>query len=216
MLAPTIASPESAGMSKSALDRIETHLKSRYIDAGRFPGTQLAGLSPRQGGAQRGAGPCRRRAQGSRQGRHHLPHLFDDQADHGGGLHDAGRGRQGRARRARPQIHPGMEGPRRVRRRQRAELHDEAAGAADADRRSPASHLGADLRPAAAQQCRRRLSRGQNRGHGAGENTRRHDQGPRASSRWSSRPERPGIIRCPSTCSAISSAGFRASRSTSF
>jgi CubicO group peptidase (beta-lactamase class C family) len=41
MLAPTPASPESAGMSKAALDRIEAHLKHRYIDAGRFPGTQL-------------------------------------------------------------------------------------------------------------------------------------------------------------------------------
>src|SRR3954465_1117289 len=41
MLAPTPASPESVGMSKSALDRIDAHLKSRYIDAGRFPGTHL-------------------------------------------------------------------------------------------------------------------------------------------------------------------------------
>jgi CubicO group peptidase (beta-lactamase class C family) len=41
MLAPTPASPESAGMSKRALDRIEDHLQRRYIDAGRFPGTQL-------------------------------------------------------------------------------------------------------------------------------------------------------------------------------
>jgi CubicO group peptidase (beta-lactamase class C family) len=41
MLAPTPASPESAGMSSTALARIEQHLKSRYIDAGRFPGTQL-------------------------------------------------------------------------------------------------------------------------------------------------------------------------------
>jgi CubicO group peptidase (beta-lactamase class C family) len=41
MLAPTPASPESAGMSKAGLDRTEAHLKSRYIDAGRFPGTQL-------------------------------------------------------------------------------------------------------------------------------------------------------------------------------
>src|ERR1700742_4085720 len=39
MLAP--ASPESAGMSKAALDRVEDHLKRRYIDAGRFPGRQL-------------------------------------------------------------------------------------------------------------------------------------------------------------------------------
>ena len=41
MLAPTPASPESVGMSRPALDRIEDHLKRRYIDAGRFPGTQL-------------------------------------------------------------------------------------------------------------------------------------------------------------------------------
>src|SRR5258708_35961423 len=41
MLAPTVASPEAAGMSKAALDRLEAHLRHRYIDAGRFPGTQL-------------------------------------------------------------------------------------------------------------------------------------------------------------------------------
>jgi CubicO group peptidase (beta-lactamase class C family) len=41
MLAPTRASPESVGMSKAALERAEAHLKRRYIDAGRFPGTQL-------------------------------------------------------------------------------------------------------------------------------------------------------------------------------
>src|SRR5450755_2959048 len=41
MLAPTPACPESAGMSKAAFDRIEDHLKRRYVDAGRFPGTQL-------------------------------------------------------------------------------------------------------------------------------------------------------------------------------
>jgi CubicO group peptidase (beta-lactamase class C family) len=41
MLAPTPASPESAGMSATALARIDGHLKRQYIDAGRFPGTQL-------------------------------------------------------------------------------------------------------------------------------------------------------------------------------
>jgi CubicO group peptidase (beta-lactamase class C family) len=41
MSALTLASPESAGMSRAAFDRIEDHLKRRYIDAGRFPGTQL-------------------------------------------------------------------------------------------------------------------------------------------------------------------------------
>src|ERR1700736_3188706 len=41
MLAPTSASPEAAGMSRTAFDRLEAHLKHKYIDAGRFPGTQL-------------------------------------------------------------------------------------------------------------------------------------------------------------------------------
>ena len=41
MLAPTPASPESAGMSQAAFDRIEAHLRRRYVEAGRFPGTQL-------------------------------------------------------------------------------------------------------------------------------------------------------------------------------
>jgi CubicO group peptidase (beta-lactamase class C family) len=41
MLTPTLASPESAGMSKAAFDRIDNHLRQRYIDTGRFPGTQL-------------------------------------------------------------------------------------------------------------------------------------------------------------------------------
>ncbi|MET4797781.1 serine hydrolase domain-containing protein [Bradyrhizobium sp. LB11.1] len=41
MLAPTPASPESVGMSKAALDRVDAHLKNRYIDPGRFPGTHL-------------------------------------------------------------------------------------------------------------------------------------------------------------------------------
>src|ERR1700743_2470605 len=36
-----LTSPESAGMSKTAFERIETHLRQRYIEAGRFPGTQL-------------------------------------------------------------------------------------------------------------------------------------------------------------------------------
>ena len=41
MFAPTPASPESAGMSKAGFDRVEAHLKHRYIDAGRFPGAQM-------------------------------------------------------------------------------------------------------------------------------------------------------------------------------
>ena len=33
MLAPTPASPDLAGMSKAALDRLENHPKQRYVDA---------------------------------------------------------------------------------------------------------------------------------------------------------------------------------------
>ena len=41
MSVPTVASPESAGMSTAALNRLEAHLKTRYIESGRFPGTQF-------------------------------------------------------------------------------------------------------------------------------------------------------------------------------
>jgi CubicO group peptidase (beta-lactamase class C family) len=35
------SAPEQAGMSSPALARVDAHLQQRYIDAGRFPGTQL-------------------------------------------------------------------------------------------------------------------------------------------------------------------------------
>jgi CubicO group peptidase (beta-lactamase class C family) len=40
-LIPSTARPEDVGMSSAALARIEDHLKRRYIDSGRFPGTQV-------------------------------------------------------------------------------------------------------------------------------------------------------------------------------
>ena len=39
-LTPLSAAPESLGMSGAALGRVEDHLKRRYLDSGRFPGTQ--------------------------------------------------------------------------------------------------------------------------------------------------------------------------------
>ena len=69
-------------MSKAAFDRLEDHLKQRYIEAGRFPGTQL--LVYRRGkvvhSAVQGFADVERKAADER--RHHLSHLFDDQADH--------------------------------------------------------------------------------------------------------------------------------------
>ncbi len=47
LTAPTV-SPEQAGMSAAALERIERHLQTRYLDSGRFPGAQL--LVYRRGG----------------------------------------------------------------------------------------------------------------------------------------------------------------------
>ena len=41
MPALALASPESAAMSKDRLARIDRHLRERYIEPGRFPGTQL-------------------------------------------------------------------------------------------------------------------------------------------------------------------------------
>ena len=41
MLAPAVTSPETVGMSRTALERIDAHLKQRYIESGRFPGAQL-------------------------------------------------------------------------------------------------------------------------------------------------------------------------------
>ena len=49
---------------------------------------------------------CGYRAQNPDEGRHDLPHLLHDQADHEHRLHDAGRGRPHRARGARPSIYP--------------------------------------------------------------------------------------------------------------
>ena len=99
-------------------------------------------------------GPCRCRAQDAGEGRHHLPHLLDDQADHLGRVHDAGRGGARRDRRAGAQIHPGVEEPRRLCRRhsdarhqarRRAAVHHQARCPADADRRPAAAHVRASL-----------------------------------------------------------------------
>ena len=148
----------------------------------------------------RRAGLCRCRAQGAGQGRHHLPHLFDDQADHVGRLHDAGRGRPRRARRARPQIHSGMEEPRRVPGRHRAGLSDQAADAADADRRPAAAHLRPDLRLPAALQCRRRLSREARSARSIKAGTLQYDDRRTSQkSRWNFRRAKPGTIRSPPT-----------------
>ena len=56
-----------------------------------------------------------------------------------------------------------MEGPRRVSGRHRRAVSDKTADAADADRRPAAPHLGPDLRLPEPHQCRRRLSRQEDR-----------------------------------------------------
>ena len=112
MLAPTSASPETAGMSSAALARADQHLEAALSMPGDIPARSSC-LPPWQDRALFRTGLCRSRTQGARQGRHHLPHLFHDQADHLGRLHDAGGGRPRRDRRSRPQVHSGVEKSRR-------------------------------------------------------------------------------------------------------
>ena len=156
--------------SSHSLPRIRRHVESRLrpdretsartLHRGRpLSGSPAHGPSARPTRPPLAAGLCGYRAQNPGQGRHHLPHLLHDQADHEHCLHDAGRGRPRRARRARPQIYPGMEKPRRVPGRHMASLSHPAAVAADADRRSDAAHLGPHLRLPAARQCGCGLSR---------------------------------------------------------
>ena len=168
MLAPTPASPESAGMSKSAFDRLDAHLKHRYIDAGRFPGTQL--MVYRRGKVVHSA------VQGFADLERKVP-VKDDTIFR---IYSMTKPitsvafmmlfEEGRVALDEPvaQIHPGMEKPRRVRGRNRAGIPDEATVPADADRRSPASHLGAHLRLPAALQRRCRLPGKEDRRGGEG------------------------------------------------
>ena len=66
MLAPTPASPESAGMSKAALDRLEDASEAALHRCRPLSGDPASGLPPRQDRAFDRPGLCRRRAQGRR------------------------------------------------------------------------------------------------------------------------------------------------------
>ena len=174
--------------SSHSLPRIRGHVESRLrpdretsartLHRGRpLSGSPAHGPSARPTRPQLAAGLCGYRAQNPCQGRHHLPHLLHDQADHEHRLHDAGRGRPRRARRARPQIYPGVEKPRRVPGRHMAGLSHPAAVAADADRRSDAAHLGPHLRLPAARQRGCSLSRIENRRGRESRHAAIHDRG---------------------------------------
>ena len=163
MLAPTPASPESAGMSTAALNRIEDHLKQRYIDAGRFPGTQL--MVYRRGkivhSASQGFADLERKAP-----------VKDDTIFR---IYSMTKPittvafmmlvEEGRVALDEP-VHkyiPEWKNLGVFVGRHRAGLPDPAAGAADADRRPVAAHVGPDLWLPAALQCRCRLPREEDR-----------------------------------------------------
>ena len=103
MLAPTPASPESAGMSKAALDRIEDHLKQPLYRCRPLPGHAASGLPPRQDrpfSAVQGFADVERKVPVKDDTIFRIYSMTKPITV--GGLHDAGRGRPRRARRARP------------------------------------------------------------------------------------------------------------------
>src|ERR1700742_3525964 len=87
--------PRLARIRRNVQDGVRPHRTSPQAALSRdgpLSGHPVAGLSPRQGGAQLSPGFRRPRTQGPGQGRYDLPDLFHDQADHLGGVHDAVRG----------------------------------------------------------------------------------------------------------------------------
>ena len=89
--------PEEVGFSPSRLARLDDVMKRRYVDSGHLPGV----LTMIYRAASWFIPACRDRwtwnGQAHARG-HDLPHLFHEQADHGGRIDDAGRGRTDRPR----------------------------------------------------------------------------------------------------------------------
>jgi CubicO group peptidase (beta-lactamase class C family) len=179
MLAPTPASPESAGMSKAALDRLENHLKQRYVDAGRFPGTQL--LVYRRGKVVHST------VQGFADLERKVP-VKDDTIFR---IYSMTKPitsvafmmlvEEGRVALDEP-VHKYIPEWKNLGVFQAGTypgLPDQAAVAADADRRPAAPHLGPHLRLPAALQCRCRLSREKIGEVDQGRHAANHDRRPR-------------------------------------
>ena len=124
----------------------------------------------------------RRRAQQADAARHHLPHLFHDQAAHLDGDHDALRGGPLPARRPDLEIHPRLRQPARLCRRQPRQDRFGAGRARDHLPRPADPHVGPDLRLHGEQSGRRALPR---------QGRRRFPAPPTPASSRSSRSSRP-------------------------
>ena len=155
-------------MSKAALDRLENHLKQRYVDAGRFPGTQL--LIYRRGKVVHST------VQGFADVERKVP-VKDDTIFR---IYSMTKPltsvafmmlvEEGRVALDEP-VHkyiPEWKNLGVFVAGTAPGLPDPSAGAADADRGPAAPHLGPDLWLPAALQCRCRLSREQDRRGGQG------------------------------------------------
>ena len=86
-----------------------------------------------------------------------LPDLLDDEADRERRPHDAVGAGPLPARRSGVEVHPNVEGPARVRRRQPSELEDGAGRASDERPRSAQPPVGPHLRLHGADEHRRRV-----------------------------------------------------------
>ena len=115
--------PETVGMSSARLARLDEVMKRRYVDGGYLPGmlTQVY-----RKGELVHTGMCGHMdlERGKPMREDAIFRIYSmTQADHRGRADDAGRGGPARPRRRRPQPHPRVEEPRRLRQR-----HAVAAG----------------------------------------------------------------------------------------
>ena len=210
--------PEASGMSSARLARLDEVMKRRYVDGGYLPGmltyvyrkgqlvhTGMCGqMDIERGKPMREDAIFRIYSMSKPITAVALMMLVEEGLI---GLDDA-----------RPQPHPGVEGPRRLRQRhavaagrRAAQLSDDAGPAADEGHRPRDPYLGPHLRLYDAHRGRRRLSPGQGDRPPDRRRARRDDRPAGARSRSISRRERRGIIRWRSTCWAISSRSCPAS-----
>ena len=107
-------SPKQAGFAPGRLDRIADHLSRAYIDNGKIAGCQVAVTRHGHLAYFKSLGQMDRERGKPMARRHHLPHLFDDQADHLGGADDALRARLLPAQRSGASLRAGVARPARL------------------------------------------------------------------------------------------------------
>ena len=120
-----------SGLSADRLERIADHLNRNYIEPGKIAGCQVAVARHGHLAYFKSFGQMDRERGKPIGRRHHLPHLFDDQADHLGRADDALRAGLFPAERPGQPLRPGLEEPPRLglrRRRRHGDRGAEPAG----------------------------------------------------------------------------------------